>query len=37
MPEGQDPDDYIKNNGKDGLLNLLKNKEIINRLFGIIN
>tara|TARA_B100000035_G_scaffold235122_1_gene203371 strand:- start:1281 stop:3068 length:1788 start_codon:yes stop_codon:yes gene_type:complete len=29
MPEGQDPDDYIKNNGKDGLLNLLKNKEII--------
>jgi len=29
MPEGQDPDDYIKNNGKEGLLNLLKNKEII--------
>jgi DNA primase len=29
MPDGSDPDDYIKNNGKDGLLNLLKEKEII--------
>ena len=29
MPEGKDPDDYIKQNGKDGLLNLLKKKEII--------
>ena len=30
MPEGKDPDDYIKKNGKDGiLLNLLKKKEII--------
>ena len=29
MPEGKDPDDYIKQNGKDGLLNLLKEKEII--------
>ncbi len=29
MPDGQDPDDYIKQNGKDGLLNLLKKKEII--------
>ncbi len=29
MPEGKDPDDYIKQNGKDGLLDLLKNKEII--------
>ena len=37
MPEGQDPDDYIKNNGKDGLLNLLKRKRLSNRLFGIIN
>ena len=26
MPEGEDPDDYIKQNGKDGLLNLLKRK-----------
>ena len=29
MPEGKDPDDFIKENGKDGLLNLLKDKEII--------
>ena len=29
MPEGKDPDDYIKQNGKDGLVNLLKNKQII--------
>jgi DNA primase len=29
MPNGKDPDDYIKQNGKDGLLNLLKKKEII--------
>jgi len=29
MPEGKDPDDYIKQNGKDGLLNLLKDKQII--------
>ena len=29
MPEGKDPDDYIKQNGKEGLLNLLKKKEII--------
>ena len=29
MPEGKDPDDFIKNFGKDGLLNLLKEKEII--------
>ena len=29
MPDGKDPDDYIKKNGKDGLLNLLKNKQII--------
>ena len=29
MPEGKDPDDYIKHNGKDGLLNLLKEKQII--------
>ena len=29
MPEGKDPDDYIKQNGKDGLLNLLKEKKII--------
>ena len=27
MPEGKDPDDFIKENGKDGLLNLLKEKE----------
>jgi len=29
MPDGLDPDDYIKQKGKDGLLNLLKAKEII--------
>ena len=29
MPEGKDPDDYIKQNGKDGLLNLLNDKQII--------
>ena len=29
MPDGKDPDDYIKQSGKDGLLNLLKEKEII--------
>ena len=29
MPEGKDPDDFIKQNGKSGLLNLLKEKEII--------
>jgi len=29
MPDGGDPDDYIKHNGKEGLLNLLKEKEII--------
>ena len=29
MPEGNDPDDYIKKNGRDELLNLLKDKQII--------
>ena len=29
MPDGKDPDDFIKENGKSGLLNLLKKKEII--------
>ena len=29
MPDGTDPDDYIKEKGKEGLLNLLKEKEII--------
>ena len=29
MPEGKDPDDYIKEYGKTGLLDLLKKKEII--------
>jgi len=29
MPDGKDPDDYIKQNGKNELLNLLKEKEII--------
>jgi DNA primase len=29
MPEGKDPDDYIKQSGKDGLLSLLKDKQII--------
>ena len=29
MPEGRDPDDYIKQKGKDGLVELLKEKQII--------
>ena len=29
MPKGSDPDDYIKNKGKEGLISLLKDKEII--------
>ena len=29
MPDGVDPDDYIKKKGKEGLINLLKDKEII--------
>ena len=29
MPEGKDPDDYIKQNGKNGLIELLKEKQII--------
>jgi DNA primase len=29
MPDGKDPDDFIKESGKNGLLNLLKEKEII--------
>ena len=29
MPDGKDPDDYIKQNGKDGLLSLLKDKQVI--------
>ena len=29
LPDGKDPDDYIKENGKNGLLNLLKEKDII--------
>ena len=29
MPEGKDPDDFIKQNGKNGLINFLKEKEII--------
>ena len=29
MPDGKDPDDYIKQNGKDALISLLKQKEII--------
>ena len=29
MPDGKDPDDYIKQNGKDGLLSLLKEKQVI--------
>ncbi len=29
MPDGKDPDDYIKQNGKEGLIILLKEKKII--------
>ena len=29
MPDGTDPDDFIKKNGKTGLINFLKRKEII--------
>ena len=29
MPEGKDPDDYIKENGKEGLLSLIRKKVII--------
>ena len=29
MPKGKDPDDFVKQNGKSGLLKLLKRKEII--------
>ena len=29
MPDGSDPDDYIKQNGKDGLVKLLNEKEIV--------
>ena len=29
MPEGKDPDDFIKQNGKEELLNLFKKKEVI--------
>jgi len=29
MPEGKDPDDYIKQNGKEELLTLLKDKQVI--------
>ncbi len=29
MLDGQDPDDFIKKNGKEGFINLLKSKEII--------
>ena len=29
MPEGKDPDDFIKKNGKESFINLIKEKEII--------
>ena len=29
IPDGKDPDDYIKQNGRNGLLDLLKDKQII--------
>ena len=34
MPEDKDPDDYIKEYGKESLLNLLKKKKLFNLLFG---
>ena len=36
MPEGKDPDDYIKQGGKASMLKLLKKKKSSNLLFGII-
>ena len=32
MPEGKDPDDYVKENGKNGLLGLLKKKKLFKLL-----
>ena len=37
IPEGQDPDDFIKKNGKDVFLNLLKEKQIIQSFIWNLN
>ena len=36
IPGGDDPDDYIKKNGKENFINLLTEKKLFNPLFGII-
>ena len=37
IPDGKDPDDFIKQNGKDEFLKLLKKKKLYNLLFGTIS
>ena len=37
IPEGQDPDDFIKKNGKDFFLNFLKEKQIIQSFIWNLN
>ena len=37
IPEGQDPDDFIKKNGKDVFLNFLKEKQIIQSFIWNLN
>ena len=37
MPDGTDPDDYIKKNGKEGLLSLINEKQIISLLFELLS
>ena len=36
MPEGNDPDDFIKKNTKDGFIKLLENKIVIQQYYGHI-
>ena len=35
MPDGKDPDDFIKQNGKEGLLVYLKKKRLSNLYLGL--
>ena len=37
MPDGKDPDDFIKQSGKNEFLNLLKKKKLFNLISGITN